>query len=80
MYYLRQDVSPCVPIVTKKSPICGSCPFQYEYKSKRKRGMPKCYVDRAGTFVLGSPVVKGSKGQNLMYGIAVASAEPDPIP
>lgn len=40
----------------------------------------KCYVDRAGTFVLGSPVVKGSKGQNLMYGIAVASAEPDPIP
>jgi ferric-dicitrate binding protein FerR (iron transport regulator) len=39
----------------------------------------KCHVDRAGDFVLGSPVVKGSKGQNLMYGIAVAPAESQPL-
>lgn len=33
----------------------------------------KCHIDRAGEVVLGSPVVKGSKGQNLMYAIAVAA-------
>jgi ferric-dicitrate binding protein FerR (iron transport regulator) len=39
----------------------------------------KCHVDRVGSFVLGSPYVKGSKGQNLMYGIAVAPAESEPL-
>lgn len=39
----------------------------------------KCHIDRVGEFVLGSPVVKGSKGQNLMYGIAVAAADSEPI-
>lgn len=39
----------------------------------------KCHIDRVGEFVLGSPVVKGSKGQNLMYGIAVAAAVAEPI-
>lgn len=39
----------------------------------------KCHIDRAGTIVLGSPFVKGSKGQNLMYGIAVAPAESEPL-
>ena len=35
----------------------------------------KCRIDRAGDVVLGSPFVKGIKGPNLMYGIAVAGAD-----
>ena len=35
----------------------------------------KCHVDRAGIFVLGSPFVKGSKNQSLMYGLAVGPIE-----
>jgi len=35
----------------------------------------KCRIDRTGEVVLGSPVVKGFKGPNLMYGIAVAAAD-----
>lgn len=35
----------------------------------------KCHVDRAGIFVLGSPFVKGSKNQSLMYGLAVGPVE-----
>jgi hypothetical protein len=35
----------------------------------------KCHIDRAGVFVLGSPFVKGSKNQSLMYGLAVGPIE-----
>jgi len=35
----------------------------------------KCRIDRTGEVVLGSPFVKGFKGTNLMYGIAVAAAD-----
>jgi len=39
----------------------------------------KCRVDRAGDIVLGSPFVKGSKGQGLMYAIAVGPVANPPV-